>query len=102
MILQALAEYYARQTREDGSSLAPPAFERKEIPFIVVLDREGNFVDLEDTRTGEGKKKRGRLFAVPLRLRVPGGPGEVGSIAAAVAGRVQIGGGQPALLLLGE
>ncbi|MDP9348520.1 MAG: type I-C CRISPR-associated protein Cas8c/Csd1, partial [Gemmatimonadota bacterium] len=65
MILQALAEYYERMTREDDTALAPPGFERKEIPFVVVLDREGRFRGLEDTRTGEGKKKRGREFAVP-------------------------------------
>lgn len=65
MILQALNEYYQRKTREGGTELAPVGFEKKEIPFIIVLDREGQFVDLEDTRTGEGKKKTGRVFIVP-------------------------------------
>jgi CRISPR-associated protein Csd1 len=65
MILQALAEYYERKTSEGDAALAPPGFERKQIPFLVVLDREGNFVDLEDTRQGEGRKKRGREFTVP-------------------------------------
>jgi CRISPR-associated protein Csd1 len=69
MILQALAEYYDRKTREGDASLAPPGFERKEIPFVIVLDREGNFVDLEDTRAGEGKKKRGREYAVPQAVK---------------------------------
>jgi CRISPR-associated protein Csd1 len=65
MILHALAEYYERKTTEDEASLAPQGFERKEIPFVIVLNHEGNFVDLEDTRTGEGKKKVGRSFSVP-------------------------------------
>jgi CRISPR-associated protein Csd1 len=69
MILQALAEYYDRMTREDDTSLAPPGFERKEIPFVVVLDADGNFKDLEDTRSGDGKKKRGREFAVPQAVK---------------------------------
>nr|MBA4159639.1 type I-C CRISPR-associated protein Cas8c/Csd1 [Gemmatimonadota bacterium] len=69
MILQALAEYYDRTTREEDTALSPPGFERKEIPFVVVLDSKGNFMDLEDTRAGEGKKKRGRAFAVPQAVK---------------------------------
>ncbi|MFO1350392.1 MAG: type I-C CRISPR-associated protein Cas8c/Csd1 [Gammaproteobacteria bacterium] len=65
MILQALSQYYARKTRDGGGELAPPGFEQKEIPFVIVLDREGRFVDLDDTRSGEGKKKSGRISTVP-------------------------------------
>jgi CRISPR-associated protein Csd1 len=65
MILQALSEYYQRKAQEESNELAPLGFEKKEIPFIIVLDGEGRFVDLEDTRTGEGKKKAGRIFLVP-------------------------------------
>lgn len=65
MILQALSEYYQRKTQGGSAELAPPGFEKKEIPFIIVLDAEGCFVDLEDTRIGEGKKKAGRVFTVP-------------------------------------
>lgn len=65
MILQALNDYYHRKTHEDSTELAPLGFEKKEIPFIIVLDREGHFIDLEDTRLGEGKKKSGRIFTVP-------------------------------------
>ena len=39
-------------------------FERKEIPFIIVVDLEGHFVNLEDTRTGESKEKRAKTFLV--------------------------------------
>ncbi|HUG26114.1 type I-C CRISPR-associated protein Cas8c/Csd1 [Piscinibacter sp.] len=65
MILQALSEYYARKAAADQASIAPEGLERKEIPFVIVLDSKGQFLGLEDTRTGEGKKKRGRAFAVP-------------------------------------
>lgn len=65
MILQALSEYYQRKAQEGSNELAPRGFEKKEIPFIIVLDEEGRFMDLEDTRTGEGKKKAGRIFLVP-------------------------------------
>ncbi|MBA3968893.1 MAG: type I-C CRISPR-associated protein Cas8c/Csd1 [Gemmatimonadetes bacterium] len=69
MILQALNEYYARKAAGDETSIAPPGFERKEIPFVLTLNSEGEFRGLEDTRTGEGKKKRGRVFAVPQAVK---------------------------------
>jgi CRISPR-associated protein Csd1 len=69
MILQALADFYARQAAADSTAVAPPGFEKKEIPFVIVLDREGRLVDLEDTREGEGKKKRPRTFAVPQSVK---------------------------------
>ncbi len=65
MILQALNEYYQRKTCEATTELAPLGFEKKEIPFVIVLGRGGHFVDLEDTRIGEGRKKSGRIFIVP-------------------------------------
>lgn len=61
MILQALCDYYRRQEEE----LPPPGFERKAIPFAIVLDRDGRFVDIEDTRDGNDKRDKGRLFVVP-------------------------------------
>ena len=69
MILQALVGYYDRKTREDDTALAPPGFERKEIQFLVVLDRNGNFRGLEDIRIGEGKQRRGRTFVVPQAVK---------------------------------
>ena len=65
MILQALCDYYQRQQEE----LPPPGFERKAIPFIILLNREGNFVDLEDTRDGKNKRDKGRLFLVPQGVK---------------------------------
>jgi len=65
MILQALCDYYRRQEEE----LPPPGFERKAIPFIIVLDRDGHFVDIEDTRDGADKRDKGRLFVVPQGVK---------------------------------
>ncbi len=62
MILQALYDYYQRK----AADLAPEGFEWKEIPFVIVIDNDGNFVALEDTREGEGKKKRAKVFLVPI------------------------------------
>lgn len=57
MILQALKSYY------DRANLAPPGWEYKEIPFVIVLDREGNFVRLENKTSDENR--RGRPILVP-------------------------------------
>ncbi|KAB2927900.1 MAG: type I-C CRISPR-associated protein Cas8c/Csd1 [Candidatus Contendobacter sp.] len=65
MILQALCDYYRRQQEE----LPPPGFERKAIPFVIVLDRDGRFVDIEDTRDGNDKRDKGRLFVVPQGVK---------------------------------
>ncbi|NTV05944.1 MAG: type I-C CRISPR-associated protein Cas8c/Csd1 [Chlorobiaceae bacterium] len=65
MILQALYDYYQRKAAAPDSNIAPEGFEWKEIPFVIVIDKEGNFVALEDTREGDGKKKRAKPFLVP-------------------------------------
>ncbi|KAF0203035.1 MAG: hypothetical protein FD170_1307 [Bacteroidetes bacterium] len=64
MILQALYDYYQRKAADPESSIAPRGFERKEIPFVIVIDLEGNFINLEDTRFGDGKQKRAKTFMV--------------------------------------
>lgn len=45
MILKALYDYYKR-----CDDLAPTGMEYKEIAFLIVIDKEGNFVRLEDCR----------------------------------------------------
>ncbi len=65
MILKALADYYERMLNDPDSDVAPPGFEKKGIPFLLVIDRDGRFVNFRDTRTGEGKKKTAREFMVP-------------------------------------
>jgi len=57
MILQALKSYY------DRANLAPPGWEYKEIPFVIVLDREGSFVRLENKTSDENH--RGQPILVP-------------------------------------
>lgn len=75
MILQALTQYYERKRAADPDSMPEPGFERKEIPFIIVLSEDGKFLNVEDTREGEGKKKRGREFTVPQGEKRPGTKG---------------------------
>ncbi len=73
MILQALKEYYDRKATDPDSGIAPAGWERKEIPFIIVLNRKGDFVQIEDTREGVGKKKRARSFVVPQAVKKTSG-----------------------------
>ena len=73
MILQALKEYYDRKSADPDSDIAPEGWESKEIPFIIVLDNEGNLVQIEDTREGEGKKKRAKIFLVPRGVKKASG-----------------------------
>jgi CRISPR-associated protein Csd1 len=65
MILQRLAGLYERLLHD--CEVEPPGLQRKEIPFVVVLDRDGCFVELIDTREADakGRKQRGRFFTVP-------------------------------------
>lgn len=64
MILQALYEYYQRKAADPENRIAPQGFEWKEIPFIIVIDEEGNFIDLQDTRSGDGKIKVATSYLV--------------------------------------
>ena len=73
MILQALTGYYDRVVKEGNVDIAREGFEQKEIPFIVIINRKGQFVDFQDTRDGEGKVKRGRLFTVPRGVKKTSG-----------------------------
>ena len=65
MILQALKEYYDRKAADPTSGIAPLGWEWKEIPFRVVIDENGHFNHLEDTREGEGNHKRAKPYLVP-------------------------------------
>jgi CRISPR-associated protein Csd1 len=72
MILQALAKYYDR-IAESESSVASEGFQRQEIPFLIVLNKDGKFIDIQDTRSGEGKKKIGQQFTVPKAIKKTSG-----------------------------
>ncbi len=73
MILQALKDYYDRMAADPESGIAPEGWEWKEIPFVVVLNQKGELLQIEDTREGEGKKKRGKLFLVPQSVKKTSG-----------------------------
>lgn len=72
MILQALYDYYQRKAADSQSGIAPEGWEWKPIPFIVVIDFKGKFLQLSDTRENEGKRK------VPKQYLLPRGIGRAG------------------------
>ena len=75
MILQALRDYYERKSAESGdqdTGIAPSGFERKEIPFVIEIDAQGQPTQIEDTREGESKKKRAKSFLVPQSVQRTG------------------------------
>ena len=65
MILQALKEYYDRKAADPDSDIAPEGFEKKEIPFIVVIKADGEFVNLKSTREKVGSRFAVRTFLLP-------------------------------------
>jgi len=73
MILQSLKDYYDRKAADPDSGIAPIGWEKKEIPFIIVIDRDGNIVQIEDTRENEGKNMRARSFIVPQGVKKTSG-----------------------------
>ncbi|MBL0318115.1 MAG: type I-C CRISPR-associated protein Cas8c/Csd1 [Alphaproteobacteria bacterium] len=71
MILQSLYEYYVRKEADSElngqSSLTPSGWERKEIPFILVIDSSGQLVSIEDQRDENGK--RAKAYLVPQAIK---------------------------------
>ena len=72
MILQALSQYYQRIASNDVG-VAVEGFQKQPIPFLVILDDTGRFIDIQDTRTGDGKKKIAREFIVPKAVKKTSG-----------------------------
>ncbi len=60
MILQALYDYYQRKRK----SLPQEGFELKEIKFVIIINKEGKFADLQDLREG----RKGKHFLLPKSI----------------------------------
>ena len=66
MILQALCDYYQRKANDPESGIAPEGFSREKIPFLILLNSDGAFIDIEKTFNEEGKI--GAKFLVPAAV----------------------------------
>ena len=73
MILKALADYYHRLEEDPDIEIAPQGFEDKPIDYVVVIDANGNFVNLRDTREGVGRNRKGRPTRVPKGVKKASG-----------------------------
>ncbi len=73
MILQALSEYYQRKSLDPQTALAPFGFEEKPIPFLVVINSAGSFLQFEDTRELRGKKAVAHSFIVAQAIKKTSG-----------------------------
>lgn len=62
MILQELVKYYERKLEE--REIAREGFETKEIPYLIEIDEEGNFIRFISTCQDE-KKKRASSYTIP-------------------------------------
>lgn len=65
MIIQALKDYYDRKASDPDSAIAPEGFERKGLPFLIVINEEGQFISLEDTREKVNGKLTEKVFLLP-------------------------------------
>ncbi|MDR1925676.1 MAG: type I CRISPR-associated protein Cas7 [Planctomycetaceae bacterium] len=63
MILQALKEYYDRKAADSDSNIAPPGWEWKEIPYIIVLNKDGQPVNMFEH---DHSAARGEMSTVKL------------------------------------
>lgn len=66
MMLQALAKYYSERLS------LPAGYQKKAIPFLIILDESGSFAGISDTRSGEGRVKRARNCLVPREVKRSG------------------------------
>ena len=60
MIMQSLKEYYDR-----NPDLPRLGWEKKEIPFLAIIDSDGKFQHFEATGEGEGRQRRSHSYLVP-------------------------------------
>jgi len=66
VILQALYNYYVRQSSREGSDIPSLYFSREKISFCLVIDSKGDLLQVNDLREGESRK-RPVLITVPER-----------------------------------
>ena len=62
MILKALYDYYNRSLLENPNSLPLYGWMNSCISFVIIIQKNGNFVRLEDNRDETGK---GKIFVLP-------------------------------------
>ncbi|HUW31637.1 MAG TPA: type I-C CRISPR-associated protein Cas8c/Csd1, partial [Planctomycetota bacterium] len=64
MILQALTHYYDRLKDDPESGIPPFGFGREPISWALVLDRDGNLVQIRDLREAGTRTKIAKRLVV--------------------------------------
>ncbi len=65
MILQALYEHYQRLLDDPDIDIASPGYSTKDVSHSLILDKDGNLVDIRPLYLQKGKKQ------VPVEMMVP-------------------------------
>lgn len=75
MILQSLNDFYIRKCNATDPKDRLPEFgvELKEIPFVIAITKNGEFVELIDARRQDGKRKVGKKELVPQGVKKTSG-----------------------------
>lgn len=72
MILAALSDYYDMLSSKANSEVAKPGYSSERLDFCLVLNLEGNLLDIEDMRDLSGKKPKAKKYIVPAAFGRPG------------------------------
>lgn len=67
MILQSLCEYYERQSKI--GKMPRYGYENIKISYVIVIDKDGRFINLEDWRIKEKNKFSGREILLPKSVK---------------------------------
>jgi CRISPR-associated protein Csd1 len=69
LILQALNDHYQRLLDDPESGVAPPGYSPAKVSHAVVLDEEGNLLDILALSDVVGKKRIPRILLVPEQVK---------------------------------
>ncbi len=72
MILQSLYALYDRLKDDATYQVAPFGYSVQKIAFVVVIDKDGKLIDIQDARLVEGKRKLPRPVTVPGNAKPSG------------------------------
>lgn len=65
MIIQALYQRYQHLSANPDSGVSPLHFSSGKVTYLLILNRDGELIDVQDIRLQEGKKKRPLVLIVP-------------------------------------
>ena len=65
MILQALYEHYYRLLEDPESGVAPPGYSPARVTHAIVINQEGELIDILPLSTQQGKKSVAQILLVP-------------------------------------